>query len=152
MTTGTNSEGTVGGGEPPPGLRPDSGVAAVEFALISLPFLLLLFAIFVYGFYFAAWVAVRHAAAEGARAAVAGLSVEERTTLATTMVESIFSAYSPIFDWKTGVDTITAGEGDCANCFQVQVTYDLSEFGTIPMVALPTTTITATSIVPNGGF
>jgi Flp pilus assembly protein TadG len=127
-------------------------MAAVEFALIAPLFLLLIFAIFVYGFYFAAWVAVRHAAAEGARAAVAGLSVTERTTLATTMVQSIFSAYSPVLDWKTGVDTITAGAGDCANCFQVQVTYDLSELGTIPMVALPSTTITATSIVPNGGF
>lgn len=152
MRTSGDCGVTSEGGEPPSGLRPDSGVAAVEFALISLPFLLLLFAIAVYGFYFAAWVAVRHAAAEGARAAVAGLSVEERTTLATSMVESIFSAYSPVFDWKPGVDEVTAGVGDCTNCFQVQVTYDLSEFGTIPMVALPTTTITATSIVPNGGY
>jgi Flp pilus assembly protein TadG len=127
-------------------------MAAIEFALISLPFLLLIFAIFVYGFYFAAWVAVRHAASEGARASVAGLSVEERGDLAKAMVNSIFTAYSPVLDWKPGIDTITTGAGDCTNCFQVTVTYDLSEFGSIPMVALPSTTITATSIVPNGGY
>ena len=45
----------------------EAGVAAVEFALVAPIFLILVFSIIIYGFYFATYIAVVHAASEGAR-------------------------------------------------------------------------------------
>lgn len=66
----------------------EHGNAAVEFALVGPLFLLLLVGLVVYGGWF--WMAaeVQHLSAEGARAAVAGLSDAERTSLARSTVEA----------------------------------------------------------------
>jgi hypothetical protein len=138
----------------PAGLRPDSGLAAVEFALIAPLFLALLFGIFVYGLSFGAWLAVRHAAAEGARASVAGLSNAERKALGESTVVTIFNGYAPVF--KPSLMTKLAKPVDgSSNLFQVTVTYDLSGYGLSAfsgLLPVPSATISATSIVPNGGY
>jgi Flp pilus assembly protein TadG len=66
--------------------RAQGGNAAIEFALVGPLFLLLLVGLVVYGGWF--WMAaeVQHLSAEGARAAVAGLSDEERMRLARATV------------------------------------------------------------------
>ena len=53
-------------------LRCEKGMAALEFILIAPALFALIFMIVLYSFYFAALMGVRQAAAEGARAAVAG--------------------------------------------------------------------------------
>ncbi len=55
-----------------------SGAAAIEFALISVPLILLLFGGITYGGVLATKIALEHAASEGARAGIAGLTVCER--------------------------------------------------------------------------
>lgn len=140
----------------PAGLRSDSGMAAVEFALIAPLFLALVFGIIGYGIYFGAWIAVRHASAEGARASVAGLSAVERDTLARAMVEAVFTGYAPVFQWSEVVVTTragVAGEESCDNCFEIQVTYNLSGLAMLSEL-LPAlrTEISVTNVVPNGSY
>jgi Flp pilus assembly protein TadG len=52
--------------------------AAIEFALISIPLVLLLFGGITYGGVLASKIALEHAASEGARAGIAGLTLCER--------------------------------------------------------------------------
>ena len=55
------------------GARGDDGAAAVEFALVSLLLLTLLFGIIQYGYFFFQSTAAESAAREGARAAAVGI-------------------------------------------------------------------------------
>src|SRR3546814_11537842 len=73
-----------------------SGVAAIEFALIAPIFLILMFGIVVYGFYFGTCIALAHAASEGARASVAGITAGERANFAEAQVRAIFARYAPL--------------------------------------------------------
>ena len=57
-----------------PGRATDEGAAAVEFAIISLLLLSILFGIIQYGFYFFQATSVESAAREGARSASIGVS------------------------------------------------------------------------------
>lgn len=142
------------GASAPAGLRRDAGMAAVEFALIAPLFLALLFGIFVYGLSFGAWLAVRHAAAEGARATVAGLNNDERKALGEATVVAVFNGYAPVF--KPGLMTKLAKPvAGNDHLFQVTVTYDLSNYGLSTfsnLLPVPSTTISATSIVSNGSY
>ena len=134
--------------------RLDAGTAALEFALVAPLMLFLVLGIIVYGIYFFTWIAVTHAASEGARASVAGMSTAERVRLATTQVDSLFAAYAPVINIQNA--TVVA-EQDPGNpgLFQVSITYDFSQFafgvlgGLLPVPnQAPTVTIT----VSNGGY
>jgi Flp pilus assembly protein TadG len=60
-------------------LRQDTlGTAAIEFAFAIVPLVILLFGGITYGGVFASKLALEHAASEGARAGIAGLSLCER--------------------------------------------------------------------------
>ena len=50
-------------------LKKEKGASAVEFALILIPLVILIFAIFQFGIIFNHWVALTHAAREGVRLA-----------------------------------------------------------------------------------
>ncbi|WP_395677142.1 TadE family protein [Inquilinus sp.] len=142
------------GATAPADLRPDAGLAAVEFALIAPLFLAILFGIFVYGLSFGAWLAVRHAAAEGARAAVAGLNEAERKTLGEAAVDAIFTGFDPVFKPSLMQREAKVMPGN-NHLFEVTVTYDLSSYGLSvfsKLLPVPATQISATSIVPNGGY
>lgn len=58
--------------------------AAIEFALISVPLIVLLFGGITYGGVLASEIALEHAASEGARAGIAGLTLCERKDRAET--------------------------------------------------------------------
>src|SRR3546814_6174872 len=55
-----------------------------------------MFGIVVYGFYFGTCIALAHAASEGARASVAGITAGERATFAEEQVRAIFARYAPL--------------------------------------------------------
>lgn len=59
--------------QPSPPASHDSGAAAVEFALVSVLLLTLLFGIIQYGYFFLQSTAAEHAAREGAREAAVGI-------------------------------------------------------------------------------
>ncbi|HKY79899.1 MAG TPA: TadE/TadG family type IV pilus assembly protein [Sphingobium sp.] len=134
-------------------LHCDKGMAALEFALLAPALLMLVFSIIIYSFWFSALMGVRHAATEGARAAMAGLSTPERATLARDRAQAVITAYGSLLA-SGGVPQIEAG-ADGTGLFKVEVRYNMSGSplmryaGFIPM---PSTTLAATVIVTNGSY
>ena len=114
---------------------------------------MLIFAILVYSFWFSALLGVRHAAAEGARAAMAGLSASERATLARTRAQTVIDGYGALL--SSGGTAGIQAQADGTGLFKVQVRYDMSGSplmryaGFIP---LPSTELAATVIVTNGSY
>src|SRR3546814_12291575 len=71
----------------------------------------------------------RHAAVEGARAAVAGLSTTERTALAQGRAQAVIGGYGTLLA-AGGGPVVTAGP-DAAGTFRVRVHYDTSGSPTV---------------------
>lgn len=116
--------------------------------------LALMFGVIVYSIYFAALIGVQHAAAEGARAAVAGLSTEERVTLAQTRASDVIKDYLPVLG-TSAQPVIAAAAGPSSGTFRVQVSYDMSgnpimRYG--GFIPLPDKNLTASVTVTNGGY
>ncbi len=135
-------------------LKCEKGIAALEFALLAPALLALAFSIIVYSIYFTAVIGVRQAAAEGARAAVAGLSSAERVTLARSRAQTVIDNYGSLLGGRA-LPQITAGPGLTAGTFRVQVSYDMSgsaimRYGSF--VPLPNSNIQASVTVTNGGY
>lgn len=134
------------------GLGGESGMAAVEFALVAPLLLVLAFATVAYGIYFAVWIAVTEAAAVGARASVAGLTDVERQTIATQEVASFFASYGPMLDATAYKLTC---EKPSNGVLKVSVTYDMSGFNLAMiggLLPVPSTKPTASVTVSNGGL
>ena len=127
-----------------------TGSAAVEFALIGPLFFFLLVGLVVYGGWF--WMAqgVQNLAAEGARAAIAGLDPDERIRLARGSVSDNLEG-----DALLSADAVQVAVQTDAGAIRVVVTYDAS---THPLMALaglvptPPRTIERQAVVRTGGY
>ena len=131
----------------------EQGLAALEFALLAPALLMLVFAVVLYSFYFAALMGVRHAAIEGARAAVAGLSTAERTTLAQDRAQAVISGYGTLLA-AGGGPVVTAGP-DATGTFRVRVSYNMSGSPMMryaAFVPMPSPTVSASVVVTNGSY
>lgn len=130
----------------------EQGIAALEFALLAPALLMLVFAIVTYSLYFSALLGVRHAAIEGARAAMAGLSTAERASLAQSRAQRVIDGYGGLL--ASGTPVISAA-ADATGTFRVRISYDMSGSavmryaGFIPM---PSSTLSASVIVTNGSY
>ncbi|QDK35421.1 pilus assembly protein TadE [Sphingomonas sp. IC081] len=129
------------------------GMAALEFVFLAPALLLLVFGTIVYSIYFSALIGVRQAAAEGARAAVAGLSSPERASLARARAAAVMDNYKTLLG-NSSTPVITAS-ADGTGAFTVAVSYDMSRspimrYGN--MVPLPTANLSASVTVTNGGY
>lgn len=128
------------------------GMAALEFALVAPLFLMLAFGIVVFSLYLAAWIGVVQAAAEGARASVAGMGASERQTLASARVLSVVSGYAPLLDATKVVVSYPAAS---SGYFSVSVTYPVAELGLARYASLapvPSLSPTRTATVTTGGY
>lgn len=131
----------------------DKGMAALEFALIAPALLMLVFAIIIYSFWFSALMGVRHAAAEGARAAMAGMSTVERTALARDRAQAVIDGYGALLS-SGSAPQIDAG-ADGTGMFRVSVSYDMSGSTLLryaAFVPMPPTVLDATVVVTNGSY
>ncbi|WP_395397139.1 TadE/TadG family type IV pilus assembly protein [Novosphingobium sp. BL-8A] len=129
------------------------GMAALEFAFLAPALLLLAFGIIIYSIYFSALIGVRQAASEGARAAVAGLSTSERTSLATARAAAVMKNYSTILGGSS--DPVISASVDGTGVFKVEVRYDMSSSPIMrygKLVPLPSPNLTASVSVINGGY
>lgn len=136
-----------------PLLACDKGIAALEFALLAPALLMLVFGIVIYSLYFSSLLGVRHAAIEGARAAVAGLSTAERTSLAQNRAREVINAYGALLS-SGSTPVITAG-ADGTGRFRVRVSYDMSGSGIMRYAAfipMPSSTVSASIVVTNGSY
>ena len=130
--------------------RARSGNAAVEFALIGPLFFFLLVGMVVYGGWF--WMAqgVQNLAAEGARAAIAGLDADERVRLARGSVADNLQG-----DALLSADAVQVAVRTDPAAIRVTVTYDASThplMGLAGLVPTPPQTIERHADVRTGGY
>jgi Flp pilus assembly protein TadG len=129
-----------------------SGNAAVEFAMVCPVFLVMLLGIMSYGGYF--WMAhsLQELANDSARAALAGLTSDERQTLAQSTLASEIKSYGTL-DPCAAIATYT---GD-AQGYTVSISYDASKsngvfWATADLVPMPSSTIVRSASIKLGGF
>lgn len=133
-------------------LADDRGMAAVEFALLAPLLLMILFGVVVFSLYLTTWLGVAQAAAEGARASVAGLDAGERQSLATQRVQAVIAGYAPLLD-TSAVEITYPAAG--AGLFSVRVSYpltalDLAKYA--PLAPVPAIAPARTATVTTGGY
>ena len=120
------------------GRTDDSGAAAVEFALIMVPLLMIVFGILSYGFLLSSRQSVSQAAAEAARAAAIAPPTADRQAIAKRAIKDVLGA-----ECGSAYLTCTFPAQPCgAECIGVKVTYAYSADPTNPIfpgsdVAIP---------------
>ena len=130
-----------------------SGTSAVEFALLSPLYFLLMFGMAAYGIYFGASHSVQQLAADAARVAIAGVSPDERRQLASDFVAINASTYAFIDGEKIAV--ALGDRPDDPTQFVIDVTYDARElpiWSLFEGLPLPGMTILRRSTVRIGGI
>lgn len=102
--------------------RPDEGAAAVEFAIIMVPLLVLLFGILGYGYMLSFRQSVTQAAAEGARAAAVAPASADRDAVAFDSIEATLEGTCT--DDADYLRCSTSVPESCDACLSVTVVYD----------------------------
>lgn len=132
--------------------RREDGTSAIEFAIVAPPFLALMLGIVCYGIYFGSVHGVQQLAAEGARAAIAGISNAERRSLAETEISRSIGSY-PFLSLERL--TVTSADTDPATgTFTVSLSYDASALPifNFPAALAPPRTIARSASVQRGGY
>jgi Flp pilus assembly protein TadG len=132
--------------------RNEAGAAAIEFAMVASTFFVLIFGILIYGSYFASLSLVNHIAFEAARAAVSGLSDDERSTLAQARAAALVQSYDGFLNGES-VEVSSAELGN--GIYAVTVTHEFDAFGlmsAITILPLPPAHQTATYEMSRGGY
>ena len=112
-----------------------SGMAAVEFALVLVLFLSILFGIFAFGFQFAARIALSYAVAEGGRSAVAGLTSAERQSRATDAINRVLTSFSPLIDPdRATVSVSSQGQTPQGEAIEIDIDYQDDRFNVFPFL------------------
>ena len=130
--------------------RARDGVAAVEFAIIAPLLAVLLMGIVAYGGYF--WIAhtVQQLANDSARAAIAGLTDEEREALARAWVEREADDLAPLTRAQTLVRV-----GRTGAALTVAVDYDASGsvfWALSVLIPMPPETVSRAATIRVGGL
>ena len=126
------------------GRRTDRGAAAVEFALILIPLIWIVFGIIDYGFMLSFRQQVSQAADEGARAGAVQIDASKQISDATSAVNDAMSAH------KINGTAVTCGDGrlSCSvtkgacsgdathQCITVTLTYNYKDHPAIPTMPL----------------
>lgn len=133
--------------------REPTGTSAIEFALLSPVFILLLLGMVAYGIYFGASNSVQQIAADAARTAIAGLNEAERQALVTSFVNNNAGGYPFV---ESGKLTYQAKDSTAdGKQFVVSVQYDarnLPIWNLFPALSMPGTTISRRSTIRVGGI
>ncbi|MGA9658551.1 MAG: TadE/TadG family type IV pilus assembly protein [Asticcacaulis sp.] len=126
-----------------------SGASAVEFAMISPLFILMLAGIINYGSYFSNAHAVQQMVNDAARTAIAGTTAAERLELAQAVMDHEVGRYSFL---AQGQRQLAISEG--AQIMTVTLTFspDSESFALFPMPAGLPSTITRSASIVRGGY
>ncbi|WP_318013009.1 TadE/TadG family type IV pilus assembly protein [Mesorhizobium sp. ESP7-2] len=131
----------------------NSGTSAVEFALLSPLFMLLLLGMVAYGIYFGAANSIQQIAADAARTALAGVNQTERQTLVASYLANNGSGY-PFVDASKLIYQANDSVADGSQ-FVVSISYDarnLPIWNLFLGIAMPGTTIKRQSTIRVGGI
>ena len=119
-------------------LQRQDGVAAVEFAVVSMVFLILLYGILTYGYIYSMDQSLNHAAEEGARAAIAATTEAAAITTAQDTAFARLSQYQPSLQASDIVATVANCDSGF-RCITVTITYPWATRPIIPkFVGMPT--------------
>ncbi len=130
-----------------------SGTSAVEFALLSPLYFMLMAGMAAYGIYFGASHSVQQLAADAARAAVAGISAQERRDIASDFVARNASTYAFVDGARVAVQL--GDNPDDPAQFVIGVTFDargLPIWNLFEGLPLPAMTIARRSTIRIGGY
>lgn len=130
-----------------------SGVAAIEFAIVAPVFFLMVFGLLAYAIYFGMVHSVQQLAADAARASVAGITAGERASLAKNNIQSSITNYPLLDPKKLTVDATPSGSDP--NLFSVDLHYDASTntiFVLEGLVPMPPKIIERQAVVRRGGY
>jgi Flp pilus assembly protein TadG len=134
-------------------VRDSSGTSAVEFAILTPVFLLLLTGMLAYGIYFGAAHSLQQLAADAARTAIAGLNETERNSLVRTFLDGNAGDYMLIERNRLSF-TIGDKPGDPSQ-YRVTLRYDASQlpiWNLYPPLPLPSAEIAYSSTIRRGGL
>ena len=124
------------------------GVAAVEFALIAPVFIALLMGTVTYGSYFLSAHTIQQIANDSARAAIAGMDDQERTSIVQATVAAQIAGYPFL---KGQLKDVDVKRSDAT--VTVRVAYDGHEdIWTQLLVPAPSTTIVRDAVIQLGGY
>jgi len=117
----------------------EDGVAALEFAIVSMLFLVILFGILTYGYIYSMDQSMTHAAEEGARAAIATTTDAAAISTAQTTAYNRLSNYQPSLQLSDITAVIVNNCDGTFKCIKVTITYPWSTRPIIPAFpGLPT--------------
>lgn len=127
--------------------------SAVEFAFIAPVFLVLLFGLIAFGSYLGVVHGVQQLTAEAARASIAGLTDDERLTLARDNIAANVNSYPMLSSAHLTVQS--ASTDAVTGTFKVTVQYDASDMFifNLPHIApMPNEIIVRTAAIQRGGY
>lgn len=116
------------------------GTVSIEFAILLPVFLAILFGIIVFGIQYTTRIALTYAASEGGRAAVAGLTDDERKILATTAIENTLNAFAPLVNPAKAIipppviKPANLPNGMSGEEIFISITYNDTRFAALPFV------------------
>lgn len=131
----------------------EAGTSAIEFAILSPIFLLILLGMVAYGIYFGASHSLQQIAADAARTAIAGLDESERKSLVAAFVRDNAAGY-PFIDSRKLTYRAKDSTAD-GNQFLVLMEYDARDlpiWNLVRDLKLPGTTIVRQSTIRKGGL
>ena len=134
-------------------VRDTRGTAALEFAILTPVFLLMLTGMIAYGLYFGAAHALQQLAADAARTAVAGQDETERNTLVSSFIARNAASYL-LIDPARLTYTIGDSRSD-PNQYQVRLSYDATNlpiWNLYPPLPLPSPKIVYGATIRRGGI
>ncbi|HTM78860.1 MAG TPA: TadE/TadG family type IV pilus assembly protein [Devosia sp.] len=110
------------------------GTVSIEFAILMPVFFAILFGIIVFGVQYATRIALTYAAAEGGRAAVAGLNDGERQTLATNAITNALNALSPLVNPAKATISVNLARENSSEEITISIAYNDTRFAELPFV------------------
>lgn len=134
-------------------VRDTRGTSAVEFAILTPVFLLLVTGMLAYGIYFGAASSLQQLSADAARTAIAGLNETERNRLVRTFLDNNAGDYL-LIDRSLLTFSIGDKPGDTSQ-YQVTLRYDASQlpiWNLYPPLPLPNASIASRSTIRRGGL
>lgn len=112
----------------------EEGTVSIEFAVLLPVFLALLFGLVVFGIQYSTRIALTYAAGEGGRAALAGLSDDERQSLALGAVERVLNSLSPLVNPAQADVKVTFASQSQGEEVTVSIAYSDNRFASLPFV------------------
>lgn len=131
----------------------NSGVAAIEFAIVAPVFFLMVFGMLAYAIYFGVVHSVQQLAADAARVSVGGITTAERASLVQSNIQNSIVNYPLLDPKRLTVDANPSGTDP--NLFAVDLHYDASTntiFLLEGLVPMPPKVIERQAVIRRGGY